>query len=152
MSTVFDIDEIDKAIIRELQNDGRMPYAQIAPVVGLSQAATRQRVNRLIESGVVQIVAATNPMGLGVGFQAWIGLKVSGDARRVADGLALMSEAEYVVIVAGRFDVIAEIVCADSEAFIAVVNDRVRAIPGVVDIETLHYLRLVKQTYNWGTG
>jgi len=152
MSTVFDIDEIDKAIIRELQNDGRMPYAQIAPVVGLSQAATRQRVNRLIESGVVQIVAVTNPMGLGVGFQAWIGLKVSGDTRRVADGLALMSEAEYVVIVAGRFDVIAEIVCADSEAFIAVVNDRVRAIPGVVDIETLHYLRLVKQTYNWGTG
>ncbi|WP_420435040.1 Lrp/AsnC family transcriptional regulator [Candidatus Poriferisocius sp.] len=152
MAAAFDIDEIDKAIIRELQNDGRMPYARIAPMVGLSQAATRQRVNRLMERGVVQIVAVTDPVGLGVGYQAWIGINVSGDARSVAEALAEINEAEYVVIVAGRFDVIAEIVCADSEAFISVVNDRVRAIPGVIDIETLHYLRLVKQTYNWGTG
>ena len=152
MTAVFDLDEIDKAIIRELQIDGRLPLAQIAPMVGLSQAATRQRVNRLIEKGVIQVVAVTDPVALGLGYQALVGVTVSGDARRVADAIAEIDEADYVIIVAGRFDIIAEIVCSDSDAFMSVVNDRIRAIPGVVTLETLNYLRLVKQTYSWGTG
>ena len=152
MTAVFDLDEIDKAIIRELQIDGRLPLAQIAPMVGLSQAATRQRVNRLIEKGVIQVVAVTDPVALGLGYQALVGVTVSGDARRVADAIAEIDEADYVIIVAGRLDIIAEIVCSDSDAFMSVVNDRIRAIPGVVTLETLNYLRLVKQTYSWGTG
>ncbi len=152
MTAVFDLDEIDKAIIRELQIDGRLPLAQIAPMVGLSQAATRQRVNRLIEKGVIQVVAVTDPVALGLGYQALVGVTVSGDARRVADAIAEIDEADYVIIVAGRFDIIAEIVCSDSDAFMSVVNDCIRAIPGVVTLETLNYLRLVKQTYSWGTG
>ncbi len=152
MTAVFDLDDIDKAIIRELQIDGRLPHAQLAPLVGLSQAATRQRVNRLIERGVIQVVAVTDPVALGLGYQALVGVSVTGDARCVADAIAEISEAEYVIIVAGRFDIIAEIVCSDSDAFMSVMNDRIRAIPGVVTLETLNYLRLVKQTYSWGTG
>lgn len=148
----LDLDETDKAIIRELQDDGRLPYAQLAPRVGLSQAATRQRVNRLIERGAMQVVAVTDPVALGLGYQAWIGVAVQGDARHVADALAEIDEVDYVIIVAGRFDIMAEIVCADSDAFVAVVNDRIRTVPGVVSLETMNYLRLVKQSYNWGTG
>ncbi|WP_420637944.1 Lrp/AsnC family transcriptional regulator [Candidatus Poriferisocius sp.] len=152
MTAVYDLDETDKAIIRELQVDGRLPHAKLAPMVGLSQTATRQRVNRLIERGVIQVVAVTDPVALGVGYQAWIGVTVSGDARVVAEALAEIEEADYVVVVAGRFDVMAEIVCTGSDEFMSVVNDRIRSIPGVVGLETLYYLRLVKQSYNWGTG
>ena len=146
------IDEIDKAIIRELQLDGRMPYAKLGPAVGLSQAAVRQRVQRLIENGVMQVVAVTDPLTLGFGLQAMVGLEVDGDLRAVATKLAKVDEVSYVVVTTGRFDMLVEVVCRDSEQLLALVNDVIRAMPGVRSAEVFSYLHLEKQTYSWGTG
>jgi Lrp/AsnC family transcriptional regulator, regulator for asnA, asnC and gidA len=146
------IDEIDKAIIRELQLDGRTAYAKLGPAVGLSQAAVRQRVQRLIESGVMQVVAVTDPLTLGFGLQAMVGVTVDGDLRRAAAELADIDEVAYVVVTSGRFDLLVEVVCRDNEQLLALVNDVVRAIPGVRTTEMFTYLHLEKQTYSWGTG
>jgi len=146
------LDDTDKAIIRELQREGRIPYSHLAPRVGLSEAATRQRVNRLIDSDVVQIVAVTDPAALGLGYQAMIGIGVDDDVRRVADELAELAEVDYLVITAGRFDILVEVVCTDSDHLLRVVHDQIRAVPGVRSSEVFSYLRLVKQSYSWGTA
>lgn len=145
------LDEIDKAIIRELQLDGRMAYAQLGPRVGLSQAAVRQRVQRLTEHGVMQVVAVTNPLMLGFELQALIGIHAEGDLRPIAAKLAEIPEVDYVVITSGRYDLLVEVVCRDNEQLLALVNDVIRAIPGVRSTETSTYLHLEKQTYSWGT-
>jgi len=144
-------DELDKAIVEALQEDGRLPYTRLAAVVGLSEAAVRQRVQRLIEGGVVQIVAVTDPMTLGFHRTAMIGLKVDGDLRIVADSIASIPEVSYVVVVSGSFDLLMEVVCEDDDHLLALLNDKVRAIPEVRSTETFTYLRLYKQTYAWGT-
>ncbi len=146
-----EIDEIDKRIIRELQNDGRVPYAQLAPLVGLSQGATRQRVQRLIETGVMQVVAVTDPVVLGFTYQAMLGISVSSDAEAVADDLAKHDAVEYLVLAAGRFDILAEVTCATADDLLTVINQVIRPTFGVAGVETLNYLRVVKQTYDWGT-
>ncbi|WP_430593409.1 Lrp/AsnC family transcriptional regulator [Humidisolicoccus flavus] len=145
------IDELSKAIIERLQVDGRRSYAEIGREVGLSEAAVRQRVQRLTESGVMQIVAVTDPMQLGFERQAMIGIRTRGNATNIADELASMPEIDYVVLTAGSFDILAEVVCADDDGLIDLLNHRIRETEGVVSTETFMYLRLVKQHYNWGT-
>lgn len=145
-----EIDETDKAIIRELQVDGRMPYSKLGPAVGLSQAAARQRVQRLVDRGVLQVVAVTDPAMLGFAVQALVGIEVAGDVRAVADALTEWDEAEYVVITAGRYDIFTEVVCVDMAHLLELVNDRVRTLEGVKGTEIFSYLHLVKQTYSWG--
>lgn len=145
-----EIDETDKAIIRELQVDGRMPYSKLGPAVGLSQAAARQRVQRLVDRGVLQVVAVTDPAMLGFAVQALVGIEVAGDVRAVADALTEWDEAEYVVITAGRYDIFTEVVCVDMSHLLELVNDRIRTLEGVKGTEIFSYLHLVKQTYSWG--
>lgn len=145
------IDDVDKAIIEQLQRDGRLPYTKLGTAVGLSEAAVRQRVQRLVESGVVQIVAVTDPLTLGFRREAMIGLKIEGDLRGVADTIASIPEVSYVVVVSGSFDLLMEVVCEDDDHLLALLNDKVRSIPGVRSTETFTYLRLYKQTYAWGT-
>jgi Lrp/AsnC family transcriptional regulator, regulator for asnA, asnC and gidA len=145
------LDGPNRAIIEALQRDGRQPYGAIAEAVGLSEAAVRRRVQRLRESGIMQIVAVTDPLQLGFTRQAMIGITVEGDVRRVADKLSALSEVDYVVMCAGSFDIIVEIVCEDDERLLQVLNDSVRSIPGVRGTETFLYLKLAKQTYTWGT-
>lgn len=148
--TVPELDAVDKAIIRALQEDGRTPYSRLGPAVGLSQAAVRQRVQRLVESGVMQVVAVTDPAMLGLGLQAMVGVTVQGDVKAVADKIAAVPDCEYVVLTAGRFDLLVEVVAADPSALLELVNDRMRSIPGVTGTEVFTYLSLVKQTYCWG--
>ena len=145
------LDTIDKAIIRELQADGRMPYARLGPAVGLSQAAVRQRVQRLIDAGVMQVVAVTDPLTLGFTLQAMIGLEVEGDIGPVAEQLAAIDRVEYVVVTAGRFDVLIEVVADGNVDLLEFLNDSVRTVPGVRHAEVFTYLHLQKQTYSWGT-
>ena len=146
------LDDIDKAIIRELQLDGRTPYAKLGPAVGLSQAAVRQRVQRLIENGVMQVVAVTDPLMLGFTLEAMIGVEVDGDLRAVASKVAQVDNVDYVVVTTGRFDLVVEVVCRDHEELLHLINDVIRAVPGVRATETFTYLHLEKQTYSWGTG
>jgi Lrp/AsnC family transcriptional regulator for asnA, asnC and gidA len=145
------LDETSKAIIEQLQDDGRRSYAEIGKAVGLSEAAVRQRVQKLTDSGVMQIVAVTDPLQLGFYRQAMIGLKVSGDTRLVADALAEIPSVDYVVLTAGSFDVMAEVVCESDDDLIALLNSEIRTIEGVLSTETFVYLKLHKQLYNWGT-
>jgi Lrp/AsnC family transcriptional regulator for asnA, asnC and gidA len=144
------LDDFDKRIIAQLQQDGRRPYTQIAPAVGLSEAAVRQRVQRLVESGVMQIVGVTDPRMVGFGRQAMIGLTVEGDTRKVADAVAALPEVVYVVLTAGSLDVLVEVVVEDDEHLLELLNNKIRAIDGVRDTETFLYLRIHKETYAWG--
>ena len=145
------LDAISKTIIELLQEDGRRSYSDIGRVVGLSEAAVRQRVQRLTESGIIQIVAVTDPMQLGFHRQAMIGIRVAGDARHVAEAIAALDAVDYVVITVGSFDVIVEVVCEDDDDLLALVNDVIRPIEGVLSTETFIYAKLQKQLYNWGT-
>jgi Lrp/AsnC family transcriptional regulator for asnA, asnC and gidA len=145
------LDDIGKAIVEQLQEDGRRPYATIARAVGLSEAAVRQRVTRLQEAGVMQVVAVTDPMQLGFRRQAMVGIRADGDLISLADALAEMPEIDYVVITAGSFDLLAEVVCEDDEHLLELVGQRLRLLAGVRSTETFVYMRLRKQSYNWGT-
>ena len=145
------LDEVNKAIIEQLQTDGRRSYAAIALAVGLSEAAVRQRVQRLLDAGVMQIVAVTDPLQVGFSRQAMIGVRADGDLREIADKLAALPEADYVVVTAGSFDILLEVVCEDDQHLLALLNDSIRSVPGVRETETFVYLRLAKQSYTWGT-
>ena len=145
------LDATSKAIIEQLQLDGRRSYAEIGKAVGLSEAAVRQRVQKLTEAGVMQIVAVTDPMRLGFSRQAMLGIRVSGDTRTVADRLTELPEVAYVVLSAGSFDILAEVVCEDDDALIELLNHKIRALDGVASTETFVYLQLKKQKYDWGT-
>jgi Lrp/AsnC family transcriptional regulator, regulator for asnA, asnC and gidA len=144
------LDDVSKLIIEQLQQDGRRSYAAIGKAVGLSEAAVRQRVQRLIDGGVMQIVAVTDPMTLGFRRQTMIGIKCEGDLERVADHLAHMDEIDYVVITSGSFDILVEVVCEDDDHLLEILS-RVRGVPSVTSTETFVYLKLRKQTYSWGT-
>src|SRR4051794_18014353 len=145
------LDDVNKRIIEQLQRDGRMSYASLAKVVGLSEAAVRQRVQRLLDGGVMQIVAVTDPLTLGFARQVMVGIRAIGDLREIAAALAKVPEVKYVVICAGGYDILAELVATDDDHLLQLLNDAVRIIPGVTSTETFVYLKLAKQTYAWGT-
>jgi Lrp/AsnC family transcriptional regulator for asnA, asnC and gidA len=144
------LDEVSKGIIEQLQRDGRMPYATIGKAVGLSEAAVRQRVQRLLDSGVMQIVAVTDPLQLGFARQAMIGVHAEGDVEPIADALARMAEVDYVIVTAGSFDLLVEVVCESDDHLLDLLSKRIRALAGVRTTETFVYLKLHKQTYSWG--
>ena len=144
------LDDVSKAIIEQLQQDGRRSYAAIGKEVGLSEAAVRQRVQRLIESGVMQVVAVTDPLELGFARQAMVGIRVSGPVGPVAEAVATVDEVDYVVVTAGSFDLLVEVVCESDEHLLELISSRLRAIDGVRETETFMYLKLEKQTYSWG--
>ncbi|BDV30074.1 Lrp/AsnC family transcriptional regulator [Microbacterium terricola] len=150
MSSHGRLDETSERIIEQLQRNGRLSYADLAKVVGLSEAAVRQRVQRLTESGVIQVVAVTDPMQVGFHRQAMIGLRVSGDAREVVDALEKIPAVIYLVLTAGSFDILAEVVCESDADLMQVLNGQIRTLPGVTSSETFVYLELRKQSYDWG--
>jgi Lrp/AsnC family transcriptional regulator, regulator for asnA, asnC and gidA len=143
------VDEIDRLIIEQLQTDGRMPYTKLGMQVGLSEAAVRQRVQRLTDGGVIQIVAVSDPMLLGRRRIAMIGVRAEGDTVVLADKIAAMPDAEYVVITAGSFDIMVEAMATD-EADLLRITNQIRTIPGVKSTETFMLLHIAKQTFNWG--
>lgn len=143
------LDDIDKRIIAELQVDGRMPFSTLAPLVGLSDAATRQRVNRLIERQVISIVALTDALALGFGFQAMVGVNVAGDPTEVTAALEPVPEVTYIVITAGRYNLLIELVCVDAEHLLELTT-MISKLPGVTATETMTFLRMVKVKYDWG--
>jgi len=145
------LDAVDRRIVELLQRDGRRPYGAIAEEVGLSEAGVRRRVQRLRDAGVMQIVAITDPLQVGYGRMALIGVRVQGDVRLVADKIAAIDEANYVVLTAGHFDIIAEVLAVNDDSLVHLLNDSIRSIPGVTEVETFLYLKLAKQTYTWGT-
>jgi Lrp/AsnC family transcriptional regulator for asnA, asnC and gidA len=146
-----ELSDLDKRIIEHLQEDGRRPFTQIATALGVSEAAVRARTNRLVDRGILQIVGVADPDKLGFQ-QALIGIRCEpGKLLEVAEALASMPEVDYVVVTAGRFDVLIETVAEDNEGLLRFLAERLQRIDGVRDTETFSYLRLVKQTYQFGT-
>ena len=147
-----EVSELDKRIIERLQQDGRRPFTQIAAELGVSEAAVRARTNRLVERGIIQIVGVTDPLRLGFQQMAMIGIRCERDTLvDVAERVASFAEVDYVVITAGTYDLLIETVCEDNAALLDFLAGKLRAIPGVRETETFVYLRMVKQTYQWGT-
>ncbi|HSV39754.1 MAG TPA: Lrp/AsnC family transcriptional regulator [Nocardioidaceae bacterium] len=144
------LDDVSKAIIAALQHDGRRSYAAIAQDVGLSEAAVRQRVQKLIDGGVMQVVAVTDPTELGFERQAMVGIKATGALEPIAEALTALAEVDYVVISAGSFDLLVEVVAESDDHLLDIISNRIRTIPGVVATETFVYLKLCKQSYAWG--
>jgi Lrp/AsnC family transcriptional regulator, regulator for asnA, asnC and gidA len=144
------LDDVSKAIIEQLQQDGRRSYAAIGKVVGLSEAAVRQRVQRLTESGVMQVVAVTDPLQLGFARQAMVGIRCRGELEVVAEALGELQEVDYVVITAGSYDLLVEVVAESDDHLLELISLKIRAIPNVESTETFMYLKLQKQTYSWG--
>jgi len=144
------LDDVSKAIIEQLQQDGRRSYAAIGKVVGLSEAAVRQRVQRLTESGVMQVVAVTDPLQLGFARQAMVGIRARGELESVADALGEIDEVDYVVITAGSYDILVEVVCESDDHLLDLISAKIRTIDNIVSTETFMYLKLKKQTYSWG--
>ncbi|WP_017571933.1 Lrp/AsnC family transcriptional regulator [Nocardiopsis halotolerans] len=144
------LDDTAKHIIEVLQEDGRRSYAAIGKAVGLSEAAVRQRVQRLLEAGVVQVVGVTDPLMLGFNRQAMIGVRTTGDLNTAADAIAEIEGVDYVVITAGSFDLLVEVVAEDDPRLLDILAT-IRAVDTVASTETFLYLKLRKQTYAWGT-
>ncbi|MFJ6835726.1 MULTISPECIES: Lrp/AsnC family transcriptional regulator [unclassified Streptomyces] len=146
------MDEIDRAILRELQIDGRIAYAELGPKVGLSASAARQRLQRLLDSQAVQVVGVTDPMGMGGQAMALLGIAVDGDPRAVADALAERAEVVYSVLTSGGFDLFAEVVCPGPRDLLDFVNDVVRQIEGVRQVQSFPYFGIHTHRFLWNVG
>ncbi|MEU6224526.1 Lrp/AsnC family transcriptional regulator [Streptomyces sp. NPDC047042] len=143
------MDEIDGAILRELQADGRIPYADLGPKVGLSPSAARQRLQRMIDAKVVQVVGVTDPMSMGGQAMALLGLRVDGDSRAVADELSRHDEVVYAVLTSGTFDLFVEVVCRRPPDLLDFVNDVVRPVEGVAAVESFPYFGIHTHRFLW---
>ena len=146
------MDDIDRAILRELQTDGRIAYADLGPKVGLSASAARQRLQRLLDTKAVQVVGVTDPMSMGGQAMALLGIGVDGDPRAVADELAARSEVVYAVLTSGGFDLFAEVVASDPRELLDFVNDVVRPIEGVRQIQSFPYFGIHTHRFLWDVG
>jgi Lrp/AsnC family transcriptional regulator for asnA, asnC and gidA len=143
------LDRIDSAIIEALQRNGREPFRRIAADLAVSEATVRARYARLVDYEILQVTGVTNPLGLGFDAQAMVGVRTTGPPEPVAEEIARWDEAGYVVVTAGQFDVLVELVCVDRKHLLELTN-RIRAIEGVISTETFLYLELCKQLYEWG--
>ncbi|MCD6725958.1 MAG: Lrp/AsnC family transcriptional regulator [Solirubrobacteraceae bacterium] len=144
------LDETDKAILRELQHDGRMSYAALGPKVGLSAPAVRQRIQRLTDSGVLHVVGVTDPLALGLPVMAMLGVRADGDVREIADRIGEVDAVIYLVLTSGAYDLLVEVVCREPHELLDVVNDHIKAIPGVRSVESLVYLDIHTHRFTWG--
>jgi Lrp/AsnC family transcriptional regulator, regulator for asnA, asnC and gidA len=144
------LDAVDRSLISLLQEDGRTSFTTLAKAVGLSEGAVRQRVQRLLRDGTMQIVAVTDPLDVDLARQAMVGIRVNGDLHVVAAELAQLPDVHYIVLCAGSFDLLVEVICRDDEHLLQLLNDSIRRIDGIASTETFVYLKLAKQTYAWG--
>ena len=151
-SPAVEISELDKRIIEHLQQDGRRPFTQIATALGVSEATVRARTNRLVERGILQIVGVTDPLKLGFQQQAMIGVRCeASQLLEAAEVINTFPEVDYLVVTAGSYDLLVEVVCEDNEALLHFLTDKLRRVAGVRETETFVYLRMLKQIYSWGT-
>jgi Lrp/AsnC family transcriptional regulator for asnA, asnC and gidA len=144
------LDAVDRSLISLLQEDGRTSFTTLAKAVGLSEGAVRQRVQRLLRDGTMQIVAVTDPLDVDLARQAMVGIRVNGDLHVVAAELSQLPDVHYIVLCAGSFDLLVEVICRDDEHLLELLNDSIRRIDGIASTETFVYLKLAKQTYAWG--
>ncbi len=151
MSKQYKVDETDLAILRILQEDGRRSFADMAAELKLAPSTVQQRTNRLLESGVIKIRGVTDNVVLGINVAATIAIKADGTRlRKIAGELGKFSEVSYVVICTGPYDLLIEVGCRDNDHLLSLISDKIAQVKGVREMETFVYLRIVKNTYQWG--
>jgi Lrp/AsnC family transcriptional regulator for asnA, asnC and gidA len=143
------LDGVDQSIIEALQKNGRESFRRIAAEIGVSEATVRARYGRLCDDNILQVTGVTNPLGLGFDAMAMVGIRTAGAPEPVADEISKWDEAGYVVVTAGQYDILVELVCADRRELLDLTN-RLRSLDGVVSTESFLYLALWKQLYDWG--
>ena len=145
----IELDDVDKRIVTELQRDGRISYADLGPIVGLSPAAVRQRVQRILDAGVVQVVGVTDPSAVGYPVMAMLGVQVDGDVTQIADEIAAVDGVIYIVMSAGSFDLMVEVIAEDTGALLGTINDRLKTIDGVRRVESFLYFGIHTHRFVW---
>ena len=144
------IDDIDLQIIKILNKDGRTPFSQIANRLGVSTGMIRQRYQRLVQDGVLQIVAVTNPLLMGFTTMAQIGVKVDvGRMGEIADQIASFEEVIYLVLLTGGYDLHIEVICRDKTHLLEFLTNKLYSVEGIKDTETFICMRIVKEVYTW---
>ena len=142
------LDEIDQRILDAMRKDGRAAFAQIAAKLKVSPGMIRQRYNRLVETGLLKVVAISNPLQRGFKTMALIGIRTDGNNMLdVADAISKLKEVVYLVVVSGRFDIMAEVICRDHEDLLNFITEKLYAIDGVRESETFMHLKIVKEIY-----
>jgi Lrp/AsnC family transcriptional regulator, regulator for asnA, asnC and gidA len=142
----MEMDRISRGIIAMLQRDGRCPYTEIARRLGTSEASVRARIHGLTSSGVLQIVGLTDPGNMGFGVMALIGVQANKDLHRIAELVSTWPETTYVVISAGSYDLLVEVVCTDNAELLLLV-ERLRAVDGIRTTESFIYIARHKLNY-----
>ena len=144
------IDEIDLQIIQILNDDGRTPFTQIAESLGVSAGMIRQRYHRLVNEGILQVVAVTNPLLMGFSTMAMIGIKVEGSRlNEVVKEIVAFEEVVYLVLLTGSYDLSIEVVCRDNEHLFGFLKEKLHTVEGIRDAETFVYLQIAKEIYTW---
>ena len=142
------LDEIDQHILDAMRKDGRAAFAQIAAKLKVSPGMIRQRYNRLVDTGLLKVVAISNPLQRGFKTMALIGIRTDGNKMLdVADAISKLKEVVYLVVVSGRFDIMAEVICRDHEDLLKFITEKLYVIDGVRESETFMHLKIVKEIY-----
>lgn len=144
------LDQIDRVIIRQLQSDGRTSYTELGRQAGLSVPATRQRVQRLMQEGVLQVAAVTDPLALGYPVMALLGVRTSAAASEVAEQLAELDSVVYLVSTAGSYDLFVEVVCETMADLAKLIDDGFRSVSGVRHVESFPYFGIHVHRFTWG--
>lgn len=144
------LDAIDRSLLRILQADGRASYAAMAASVELSAPAVRQRVQRLLDDGVLEVVGVTDPIALGLPVMAMVAVSTRGDVRAVADRIGAIGNVIYLVLTSGEHDLLVEVVCRSPEELLQVVNDRIRQVDGVQQTRVWQYYGIHTHRFTWG--
>ncbi|HUH53743.1 MAG TPA: Lrp/AsnC family transcriptional regulator [Microbacteriaceae bacterium] len=148
----FDLDETDRKLIAALQRDGRYGYTELGELVGLTAGGARRRVMRLEKRGVVQIVGVTDPLRLGFQSMAMVGIVANGDIEAIAKKLGEIESVVYVVLTAGQFDLLVEVLAEDQQKMFDVINSQIRPIEGIMRAETFSYYSIRTHRFGWGSG
>ncbi len=147
------MDELDRIILRNLQEDGRKPFTEIANVAHVSEGTVRNRVAKLIEEGVLRIVGVANPFHLGYKTPAVIGVRVEpGYMEEAARVIASFDEVSSLVMTSGTVDLLLEVFCRDTEHLAQFLNTQLHHVPGVRQTETFFILRTYKLSHRWATS
>jgi Lrp/AsnC family transcriptional regulator, regulator for asnA, asnC and gidA len=145
------LDDIDRHVIAALQAEGRKPYSRIASELDVSESVVRYRAQRLEDEGMLQVVGIADPLRIGFDRMALVGLRVEpGTAERVCEAVTELPETSYVVMIAGSFDVLVEVICRDTDHFTELLTKRLQTIDGIVATESFFVLQVHKMAYGWG--
>jgi Lrp/AsnC family transcriptional regulator, regulator for asnA, asnC and gidA len=142
------LDDIDRRLIAALQADGRKPYSRIASELDVSESVVRYRAQPREDEGMLQVVGIADPLRIGFDRMALVGLRVEpGKARRVCETVTELPETSYVVMIAGSFDVLVEVICRDTDHFTELLTERLQTIDGIVATESFFVLEVHKMAY-----